>query len=252
VSRGKASDKAIDAEATHGLVTETKAGVDIAAHDEAPSGDDLAVLVNGEHTGPERSTGAAREDAEVIGILQVLGEHDVADIKESRELGDRKVPDAPGILELIGDAGIQDEAPPWRGGLVDGPEGLDEERQRAVERHHLNDALPDPHSELGAKGDLGRLVSLPARMIRPARWAQGEAGLGHMKAPLDNGGRRGVEGAETLVPCGGRVINRHEVALRELLEFEIGGHKTGHESRSAGGDDKTSGRRRGGPGEQRL
>ncbi len=88
VCRGKTAYEAIDAEATHGLVAETKAGVNIASHDEAPAGDDLAVLVNSEHAGPEWPTGAAREDAEVKGILQILGEHDVTDIKESCELGD--------------------------------------------------------------------------------------------------------------------------------------------------------------------
>jgi hypothetical protein len=89
-------------------------------------------------------------------------------------------------------------------------------------------------------------------MIWPARWAQGEAGLGHMKTALNNGGRRGVEGAEALVPGGGRIIDRHEVALRQLFELEIGRHKTGCESRSAGGDDETSGRRWRWAGEQRL
>ncbi len=43
VGRGETADEAIDAEATHGLVAETEAGVDIASHDEAPAGDHLAL-----------------------------------------------------------------------------------------------------------------------------------------------------------------------------------------------------------------
>jgi hypothetical protein len=73
-----------------------------------------------------------------------------------------------------------------------------------------------------------------------------------MKAALNHGGRSGVEWAEALVPSGGRIINRHEVALRQLLELEIGWHKTGHESRSPGRDDKTGGGRWSKAGEQRL
>jgi hypothetical protein len=88
VSRGKPANKAINAEATHGLVTEAEAGVDVAAHDEAPAGNHPAVLVDSKHAGPERSTGAAREDAEVICILEILSEHDVTDVEEGRELGD--------------------------------------------------------------------------------------------------------------------------------------------------------------------
>jgi hypothetical protein len=101
VGRGKPADEAVNAEATHGLVAETEAGVDVTAHDEAPAGNHLAVLVDGEHAGTERSTSATREDAEVIGILQILSEHDVTDVKEGRELGDREVPDAPSVLELV-------------------------------------------------------------------------------------------------------------------------------------------------------
>jgi hypothetical protein len=96
----------------------------------------------------------------------------------------------------------QDEAPPWRGGLVDGPEGLNEEGQGAVEGHYLDDTLSDPRGELGGKSDLGRLVA-PASVIRPARRAQGEVRLGHMKAALDNGGCSRVEGAEAPMPGGG-------------------------------------------------
>jgi hypothetical protein len=77
VGRGEPADEAINSEGTHGLVAETKAGVDIAAHDETPAGNHPAVLVDGEHAGPERSTGAFREDAKVIDILQILCEHDV-------------------------------------------------------------------------------------------------------------------------------------------------------------------------------
>ncbi len=53
MSRGEPADKTVNAEATHGLVAETKAGVDVAAYDEAPAGNHPAVLVDGEHVGPE-------------------------------------------------------------------------------------------------------------------------------------------------------------------------------------------------------
>jgi hypothetical protein len=54
------------------------------------------------------------------------------------------------------------------------------------------------------------------------------------------------------MPGGGRIIIRHEVAMGQLIELEIGWPKAGCESRSAGGDDEASGRRRRGAGEQRL
>ncbi len=88
---------------------------------------DLAVLVDGEDTGPERLAGAAREDAEVVRILKVFREHDITGVEEGRELGDREVPYPPGVLILVGNAGVEDEAPPRRGGLVHCPQRLDEE-----------------------------------------------------------------------------------------------------------------------------
>ncbi len=45
---------------------------------------------------------ATSEDAEVVGILQVFGEHDVAHIEESCQLADGKIPDAPRVLEEVG------------------------------------------------------------------------------------------------------------------------------------------------------
>ena len=112
--------------------------------------------------------------------------------------------------------------------------------------------MPDPNGKFGAEGDLGRLVTLPAGVVGPTRRAKGEAGLGHMEAALDHGSRSGVERAEALVPSSGRIINRHEVALGQLLKLEIGWHKTGRESRSPSGDDETRGGCRGEAGEQRL
>ena len=48
VGRGEASDEAVNAEAAHGLVAQAQAGVWVAAHDEPPAADDVAVVVNRE------------------------------------------------------------------------------------------------------------------------------------------------------------------------------------------------------------
>ncbi len=144
----------------------------VAPHDEAPALDDLAVLIDGEDARPERLAGAAGEDAEVVGVLEILREHEITDVEEGRKLGDREVPDAPGVLKLVGKSSVEDEAPPGRRGLVDSAERLDVEREGAAPRHHLHDALPRPGSELGTKGDLGSLVALPASVV-PARRAEG-------------------------------------------------------------------------------
>ena len=53
VGRGEAADEAIDAETTHGLVAQAEAGVWDAAHDEPPAADDMALMVDGEDTGPK-------------------------------------------------------------------------------------------------------------------------------------------------------------------------------------------------------
>ncbi len=63
--------------------------------------------------------------------------------------------------------------------------------------HHLDDALPDPSGELGAKGDLGGFVAF----------------LGDM-----SGDR--VKRTEAAVPFGGSVENGHDVAFRDLLEAD--------------------------------
>jgi hypothetical protein len=108
VSCRKASNKTVDAEATHGLVAETEAWENIAAHDEPPASHHLAMLVDSEHSGPERPAGAlaAREDAEVVGVFEVLSEHDVANIKQCSKLWDREVPHSPGVLELVRDTSV--------------------------------------------------------------------------------------------------------------------------------------------------
>ncbi len=54
------------------LVAEAEAGEDIASHDKAPAADDHAVLVDGEDAGPEVRPGAAAEDAEMVGVFEVL------------------------------------------------------------------------------------------------------------------------------------------------------------------------------------
>jgi hypothetical protein len=48
VGRGEAADEAVNAEAAHGLVAQAQAGVWVAAHDEPPAADDVAVVVNRE------------------------------------------------------------------------------------------------------------------------------------------------------------------------------------------------------------
>ena len=66
VGGGQTADEAVDAEATHGLVTQAQACVWITAHDEAPPADDVALVVNGEDARPEGFASAAGEDAEVV------------------------------------------------------------------------------------------------------------------------------------------------------------------------------------------
>ncbi len=119
VGGGEAANEAVDAKTAHGLVAETEAGVDVTSHNEVrgASGraDDRAGLINGEYAGPdspEGLPGAAAEDAEVIGVLEVFGEHDVAVVEECSKLGNGEAPDAPRVLELVGEAGVEDEAPP--------------------------------------------------------------------------------------------------------------------------------------------
>jgi hypothetical protein len=203
VGRGEATDEAVNAETAHGLVTESEAGGGVAAHDQPPPPHDLSVLVDGEDARPEGLAGAAGEDAEMVRILEVLREHDVASVEEGRELGDGEVPDPPGVLVLVGDAGVEDEAPPRRGSLVHGPERLDEQGQGASLGNHLHHALPDPGSELRAERDLGGFVALPAGVVGSPRVAEGEPGLGHDHAALGHSGGDRIEGAETFVPVRG-------------------------------------------------
>jgi hypothetical protein len=93
VNRREPTQEAVDAE------TAVAGGVDVAAHHEASASDHLAVLFYSVHRGPERSTSAAREDAEVVCILKVLIEHDVANVEKRGQLRDREVPHTPGVLE---------------------------------------------------------------------------------------------------------------------------------------------------------
>jgi hypothetical protein len=165
VGGGEAANEAVDAETAHGLVAEAEAGVDVASHDEAPAAGNRAGLIDGEYAGPERLSGAAAEDAEVIGVLEVFGEHDVAVVKQCSKLRNREVPDAPRVLELVGEACVEDEAPPGGGGLVYRAEWLDEEGKAAVAGNHFCDALPCPGGELGAESDLGSLVAFPTSVV---------------------------------------------------------------------------------------
>ena len=54
----------------------------------------------------------------MIGVLEVFGEHDVAVVKQCSKLRNREVPDAPRVLELVGKACVEDEAPPGGGATV--------------------------------------------------------------------------------------------------------------------------------------
>jgi len=226
VGRGEAPDEAVDAEAAHGLVAEAEAGERVASHDQAPALDDLAVLVDTEDTRPERLAGATGEDAEVVGILEVLREHDVTYVEEGRKLGDREVPDTPGVLKLVGESSVEDEAPPGRRGLVDCAKRLDVEREGAVSGHHFHDALPRPGSELGTKSDLGGLIALPAGVVGTPGRAERETGLGHGGARNDRR-RRGVKRAKALVPDSRRVVDRHDIAIRTFGKFNVRGKEAG-------------------------
>ena len=102
--------KTVNAEAAHGLVAEAEAGGGVAAHDQPPPPHDSCVLVDGEDARPERFAGAAGEDAEVVCVREVLREHDVASVEEGRKLGDGEIPYPSGVMVLVGDAGVGDEA----------------------------------------------------------------------------------------------------------------------------------------------
>ena len=81
MSGSKTANEAVDAEAAHGLVTETEARVGVTAHDEAPLRHDCPIFVESVDAGPHGLPGAAREDAKMIGILKVFGKHNIVDIK---------------------------------------------------------------------------------------------------------------------------------------------------------------------------
>ena len=161
----EAADEAVDAKAAHRFVAEPEAREGVAAHDEPPALNYAAVLVDGKGAGPEWFAGAASEDAEVVCVLEILGKHDIADVQHRRELRDGEVPDAPGVLHLVGDSSVKDEAPPRVGGFVDRTEWFDEEREGAVARDQLGDALPGPCGELGPECDFGGLVAFPAGVV---------------------------------------------------------------------------------------
>jgi hypothetical protein len=189
---GETANEAVDTEATHCLVAQAEAAVGVAAHDQAPLLDDPPVLVDGENAGPEWLASAARENADVVRVLKVLREHGVAHIEQGGQLGNGKVPDAPRVLERVGDACVEDEAPPRSRCLVDSAQRLNEERVAAPMGNHLDNALPGPSCELRADGYFGRLVALPAGMIWLSGGAESEAGFWHGELTADHGRRRGV------------------------------------------------------------
>jgi hypothetical protein len=106
VGGSEATDEAVDTKTAHGLVTEAEARGGVAAHDEAPELDHMAVLVDGEDAGPKGFARATREDAEVICVFQVLGEHEVALVEQGGKLRDGKIPHAPWVLEGVGVPGV--------------------------------------------------------------------------------------------------------------------------------------------------
>jgi hypothetical protein len=184
---------------------------------------------------------------EVVSVLEVLREHDVASVEEGRELGDGEVPYPPGILVLVGDASVEDEAPPRSGSLVHGPEWLNEEGQGAALRDHFHHALPGPCGEFGTQRNLGSFVALPTGVVRPPRVSKGKPGLGHDHAALRHRGRNRVEGAETPVPVRRGHVDRNDVPTRKLLETDVVRQEAARRSRS---DEAHPGRRRrGGPGQ---
>ena len=220
VGRGEAPDKAVDAEAAHGFVAEAKAGLRVTAHDQAPAPDDLAILVEGEAGRPHGLARAAAEDAEVISVLKVLGEHDIAGVEESGERRDREVPDAPGILILVGDAGIEDEAPEGISCLFDCAKGLDEQGERAISGYHFANALPGPGGELGTDGYLRGFVLFPRCVVGPAGRTKGKTGLGHDEPAVDDGRRYRVKGAEASAPLGPGIVDGHDIPGGGLLEAD--------------------------------
>jgi len=188
----------------------------------------------------------------VVGVLKVLDEHEVAVVKEGGQLPDREVPDAPGVLVLVGEAGVKYQAPERGSGLVDSAQWFDEERQRAVPWHDLNDALPGPCSELGAESKFGGLVALPTGVVTPPGGPEREAGLGHDEAALDHRTGDGIEGSESAVPLGGGTEDGHDVTSRLFLQADESWQETGRKGVTPGGLHQASRGRRQGPRAKRV
>jgi hypothetical protein len=163
----------------------------------------------------------------VVCVLEVFCKEDIAEVQECRQLRNGEVPHAPRVLVLVGDAGVQDEPPPWGSGFVNGTERLNEEGKGTADGNHLNDTLPDPGRELGAESNLSCRVPLPAGVVGPARMAEREAGLGHGHSALHHRGCDGVEWAKALVPLSGGHEDRHNVPNRCLLETDVLGEEAG-------------------------
>ena len=154
----------------------------------------------------------------MICVLEIFREHDVAMVEEGGQLPHGEIPHPPGVLVLVGEAGVQNQAPEGRGRLVHRTEWFDEEGEGAPARDDLDNALPDPRGKLGPERDLGGLVPLPAGMVGEARGGHGETGLGHDEPAFHDGASHGVEGAEAAVPLRGRPVHREHVPGRGLFE----------------------------------
>jgi hypothetical protein len=103
-------------------------------------------------------------------------------------------------LELVGPPGVENQAPPGVGGFINCTKWLDEQGERAVPWDNLGNALPRPRGELGTKGQLHGLVSLPTGVAGAYGWAKGEAWFGHLELASNDDSCRGIEGAEATVP----------------------------------------------------
>ncbi len=126
-----------------------------------------------------------------------------------------------------GQVGQGTKAPPRGSRFVNSTERLNVQWQGKARADHFNDALPRPHGELGAEGDLSGLVALLAGVVRAPGGAEGKVRLGHRQLATDEGRRSGVKGAQAEVPGGSGAEDRHDVAFWVPEQLDIGGEEAG-------------------------
>ena len=112
----------------------------------------------------------------------------------------RKNTKRPRVLVLIGDASIEDEAPPRGSCLVHGSQRFNEEPERATPGDDLNDALPGPHGDLGTECNLGCLGARSAGVVLQSGMPKRQARLGHDHATFRDRGGDCVERAQPAMP----------------------------------------------------